>query len=245
MSSKYTFNFKLIPSLIFFLFFCLFIRLGFWQLDRADEKNLLNDAYQARQAAGTVNLNLEENINSFDFLWSKARVEGTFYLDKNILIDNQIYNQTAGFNILTPFKIKNSSWSLLVNRGWHPNLEGRHLLPTIEDRGYLSEIQGHIVKFPVAGIKLGEENIEAINANMIRLQRIDLDEMNQFYSANFLPYILFLDPLVDNELISNYSLPAPDSEKNYGYAFQWFAFAITLLIIYFGLGIKRRNESNH
>jgi surfeit locus 1 family protein len=101
-------------------------------------------------------------------------------------------------------------------------------------------LRGHLVKFPVSGIKLGEDNIEVINSSIIRLQRIDLDEINTFYSAQFLPYMIFLDPMIDKDLVSNFSLPVPESEKNYGYAFQWFAFAVTLLVIFLKLGIKRK-----
>ena len=42
--------------------------------------------------------------------------------------------------------------------------------------------------------------------------------------------------------ISNFKLPVPDSEKNYGYAFQWFAFALTLLIIFLRLGITKNDK---
>jgi len=52
--------------------------------------------------------------------------------------------------------------------------------------------------------------------------------------------MIFLDPMIDKDLVSNFSLPVPESEKNYGYAFQWFAFAVTLLVIFLKLGIKRK-----
>jgi len=156
-------------------------------------------------------------------------------------LDNQILNQTAGFNIITPFKLEGSPWSILVNRGWQPNLSTRKIIPVIESISKLDNIEGHLVKFPVSGIKLGEDNIEVINASMIRLQRIDIEEINTFYSAQFLPYMIFLDPIVDQNLISNFSLPVPQSEKNYGYAFQWFAFAFTLLIIFLRLSMKRKS----
>ena len=103
-------------------------------------------------------------------------------------------------------------------------------------------VNGYAVKLPVPGINLGGTNIEPINASLARFQKIDLDEINQFYQSNFLPYIIYLNPLMDNEYISNFKLPVPDSEKNYGYAFQWFAFAFTLLIIFLRLGITRNDK---
>jgi surfeit locus 1 family protein len=57
-----------------------------------------------------------------------------------------------------------------------------------------------------------------------------------------MPYMIYLDPIIDKELYGNFKLPAPDSQKNYGYAFQWFAFAITLLIIFIRLSMKRKSN---
>ena len=39
---NYKFKFKLFPTLMFVITFCGFIILGFWQIDRADQKNNIN-----------------------------------------------------------------------------------------------------------------------------------------------------------------------------------------------------------
>ena len=57
-----------------------------------------------------------------------------------------------------------------------------------------------------------------------------------------MPYMIYLDPIIDKEFYENFKLPAHDSQKNYGYAFQWFAFAITLLIIFIRLSMKRKSN---
>lgn len=51
------FKFKLVPTLVFLTFFVLFIRLGFWQLDRAEQKRIINDQYKSRQETTIVDLN--------------------------------------------------------------------------------------------------------------------------------------------------------------------------------------------
>ena len=129
----------------------------------------------------------------------------------------------------------------MVNRGWQENLNLRSLIPDIQLLKGEVVIGGSIVKFPVGGIVLGEENLEVINSSISRVQRVDIDKFSDFYSAKFLPYIIYLDPLLDSKYQSNFKLPAPDSDKNYGYSFQWFAFAFTLLIIFLSLGIKTRH----
>ena len=240
---NYIFKFKLIPTLIFAITFCGFIVLGFWQIDRADQKNVLNSNYTDRQQEAIIVLDKNNVIDEkSSLLWRKVEFEGSFINKQNIILDNQIFNQIAGFNIITPFKIKGSDSLVLVNRGWHPNLKNREMLPIINEISGERILQGHIASFPVSGIKLGKNNIETLNSQIFRFQRLDAAELNYFFSAKIMPYMIYLDPIIDKELYGNFKLPAPDSQKNYGYAFQWFAFAITLLIIFIRLSMKRKSN---
>ena len=240
---NYIFKFKLIPTLIFAITFCGFIVLGFWQIDRADQKNVLNSNYTDRQQEATIVLDKNNVIDEkSSLLWRKVEFEGSFINKQNIILDNQIFNQIAGFNIITPFKIKGSDSLVLINRGWHPNLKNRETLPIINEISDERILQGHIASFPVSGIKLGKNNIETLNSQIFRFQRLDAAELNYFFSAKIMPYMIYLDPIIDKELYGNFKLPAPDSQKNYGYAFQWFAFAITLLIIFIRLSMKRKSN---
>ena len=240
---NYIFKFKLFPALIFAITFCGFIVLGFWQIDRADQKNTLNSNYTDRQQEAAIVLDKNNVIGEkSSLLWRKVEFEGSFINKQNIILDNQIFNQIAGFNIITPFKIKGSDSLVLVNRGWHPNLKNREMLPIINEISGERILQGHIASFPVSGIKLGKNNIETLNSQIFRFQRLDAAELNYFFSAKMMPYMIYLDPIIDKELYGNFKLPAPDSQKNYGYAFQWFAFAITLLIIFIRLSMKRKSN---
>jgi surfeit locus 1 family protein len=240
---NYIFKFKLIPTLIFAITFCGFIVLGFWQIDRADQKNVLNSNYTDRQQEAIIVLDKNNVIDEkSSLLWRKVEFEGSFINKQNIILDNQIFNQIAGFNIITPFKIKGSDSLVLINRGWHPNLKNRETLPIINEISGERLLQGHIASFPVSGIKLGKNNIETLNSQIFRFQRLDAAELNYFFSAKIMPYMIYLDPIIDKELYGNFKLPAPDSQKNYGYAFQWFAFAITLLIIFIRLSMKRKSN---
>ena len=240
---NYIFKFKFFPALIFAITFCGFIVLGFWQIDRADQKNALNSNYTDRQQEATIVLD-KNNImdEKSSLLWRKVEFEGSFLNKQNIILDNQIFNQIAGFNIITPFKIKGSNSIVLVNRGWHPNLKNREMLPVITEIKGERSLLGYVAGFPVSGIKLGKNNIETLNSQIFRFQRLDTLELNYFLSANVMPYMIYLDPIIDKEFYENFKLPAPDSQKNYGYAFQWFAFAITLLIIFIRLSMTRKTN---
>ena len=57
------FNFKLLPSIAFFIVFLCLIKLGFWQLERADQKTQINNNYKLRQSDQVVNLNTSSDFN--------------------------------------------------------------------------------------------------------------------------------------------------------------------------------------
>ena len=239
---KYELNFTLVPTIAFLVAFICFIQLGFWQLERASEKNNINSNYTLRQDDSLINLNSTNSINNKEaMLWRRTEVNGSFLNKKNIILDNQIFNQIAGFNILTPFLIKDSKYVVLINRGWQPNLARRDLIPNIKNLDGTRIIKGNIAKFPTSGISLGKNNIETLNSSVFRMQRLEFDELKYFLTFNLLPYMVYIDPLLDEGSYNTFKLPAPDSQKNYGYSFQWFAFAITLLIIFIKIGIRRKN----
>ena len=239
---KYEVNFTLVPTIAFIVAFICFIQLGFWQLERASEKNNINDNYTLRQDDSLINLNSTNSINNKEaLLWRRTEVNGSFLNKKNIILDNQIFNQIAGFNILTPFLIKDSNYVVLINRGWQPNLPRRDLIPNIQNLEGNIILKGNIAKFPTSGISLGQNNIETLNSSVFRMQRLDFDELKYFLTFNLLPYMVYIDPLLDEESYNTFKLPAPDSQKNYGYSFQWFAFAFTFLIIFIKIGIRRKN----
>ena len=160
---------------MFVITFCGFIILGFWQIDRADQKNNINTNYTDRQQEAPIVL---DKFNVLDekssLLWRKVEFKGSFINKQNIILDNQIFNQIAGFNIITPFKIKGSDSIVLVNRGWHPNLKNREMLPIINEIVGERLLLGHVAGFPVSGIKLGKNNIETLNSQIFRFQRLDI-----------------------------------------------------------------------
>ena len=60
---KYQFNFTLPLTIAFLVVFLILIKLGFWQLDRADEKKAHNESYKSRQEEQAINLNDYKNKN--------------------------------------------------------------------------------------------------------------------------------------------------------------------------------------
>ena len=237
-----SFNYKLLPSLVFIIFFTLFIKLGFWQLDRADQKKIINMAFVERQNQPAIPLNKETiQMPLKDIIWHHVTISGEFLNDKNIILDNQVVREKAGFLIYTPFKILDSNRTILVNRGWYPLSNSRNDVPNIPPIKGAQAIEGEINQMPSSGISLGKVITEKLNESSFRLQKMDYEVLCSLLGKDLMRYVVKLKkPIFDKTYILDSGIPVPDSDKNYGYAFQWFAMAFTLFIIFIKLGLKKK-----
>ncbi len=234
-------HYKLLPSLIFIIFFILFIKLGFWQIDRAEQKKIINTAYVERQKQPPIILNNESiQIQKKDIVWHQVTLSGEFLNDKNIILDNQVHKEKVGFLIYTPFKITDVNKIILINRGWYPLSSSRNDIPQISPIYGSQLIEGEINQMPSPGISLGKVVTEKLDKSSYRIQRMEYDVLSSLISKDLMTYVVKLKkPIFDKNHILDSSIPVPDYDKNYGYAFQWFAMAFTLFIIFIRLGIKK------
>ena len=109
------------------------VLLGFWQLQRAQEKQMLVDRYEARVNAKSVQVSQTRMVPGLEHF--SARVEGQFEEQHQILLDNRVHGGRVGYDVLTPFRIQTSPTRILVNRGWVPMGSSRARLPVLETPG--------------------------------------------------------------------------------------------------------------
>ena len=235
---------KLLTSVLTLIFLSLFISLGFWQLDRAEYKRNLYNDFENRQSAVAINLDQDNNSNleKKELIWRHVNAKGEFLEQYQILLDNQVYDTHAGYFVYTPFKIANSDSYVLVNRGWLRADADRSVSPKIEMTKGMVLIKGAVKETPKTGLLLKELPPEKVNETTYRVQRIDLEEISALTKVNLLPYIVRLEPESDNGYTRKWRLPGSDESMHNGYAFQWFAFAAALVIIYLLLNFKKTDE---
>lgn len=229
------------PTLGALLVLPLFITLGFWQLDRAEQKHALHHEFETRQDADVIDLNRKDALHEkFDELhWRKVFAEGMFSNDMNILLDNQVENRTAGYYVFTPFNIKKQNLWVLVNRGWITIGESRDIAPRIETTDETLTITGSVKSPPWTGILLEENIIEQLNSSTYRVQKLELAGIEELLNIDLLSYVIRMDPESPAGFTRQWEIPGSGEERNLGYAFQWFAMATVILFIYLILNIKR------
>jgi surfeit locus 1 family protein len=213
---------RVIPPLIGIVLVLMFARLGFWQLDRAQQKNALREAFERAPQYVTVH----EDLRPEQFQALESR--GQYLDDRQILIENAILDSRLGFYVVTPFEFDAYGPLLLVNRGWVGRELNHPELPVIDIEEASRLIRGKAGHLPRVGIRPGEAF-----ADRSRWPRVGvwptLDETAAELGRDVLPFVLLLDADDDAGFKRHWQPPPTGTSTHYGYAFQWFAMALALI----------------
>ena len=235
------FNPGLWPTLATVVLFILLTRLGFWQLQRADEKQELQQRYQAQMSAEPVNLGQVAGLRDTAELmhWRRCRLAGTYDPGTIYLLDNQVMRGVVGYQVFTRVVLEDGA-SVLADRGWIAAPGTRNEAPHFDTTPGPLTLTGVAKPAPVGGIRLAGDIAESLGDNLQRVQRIDLARIAARNGWALLPYVVRLDPGAAGVLTWNGSEPGFRRERHLGYAFQWFALAATLLVIYLVVNLRKR-----
>lgn len=219
----------------------LFICLGFWQLDRAKQKQVLMQQFQTRMQLPPVDLKqLPPEINAKRYY--PVLLTGNYDNAHSFLLDNKINNHRVGYEVLTPFFNNSSSQWVLINRGWIPAGKQRGQLPILPAINEQQTIKG-VVYVPVGKPFFLGNLTDGTASWPLRIQALEISKLEQLLQKPLLPFVVWLSPQESNGFIRDWQPIAMPAQKHLGYAVQWFSFATVLILIYIVLNI-RRNSSN-
>ena len=215
--------------------------LGFWQLDRAEEKRAL--ALRNAQRQDMVALShselfkpLSQTVLSASGLAELAdrKVSVAGYLNSKdyVLIDNRINNGRFGYEVVV--LIATEEGRVPVNLGWIAGDSARRSIPEpdltegevqLAGRVYIPTSTAYLLEpqAPPAGFPAVVQNYDAANFAPALSQRIN---------QTVLPVLVRIaseDPLAFS---ANWAVINQSPEKHTGYAVQWFTMAGVLLLAF-------------
>jgi len=210
--------------------FALLLRLGVWQLDRAQYKETLAAQAQensARSPSPAHEIIEREGTESWYF--RPVRVVGRFDPEHQYLLDNRTYDGRAGYHVLSVFVY--GTKRLLVNRGWAPVGLDRRVLPDIRIDDQQMSLTGRLAPPPGSGLLLGDSGYGQASWPKV-VQRVELDSMKGQVGFSLLPAVLLLDPKHPACLSCRWVVAQGISaERHRGYAVQWFSLAAALVVL--------------
>ena len=238
---RLVFHFRWIPFLAAVSAVVLGLALGNWQERRAKEKQAIEKAMLAQDAEPALLLNnLSRNDAVPEFRHIVA--EGEFISGWPVYLDNRPYEGRAGFYLLMPLRLHGSEQIVMVARGWFPRDQTvRTKLPVIPVPSGQIRIAGVIRNTAGRVLSLGQE--APLHPGAI-LQNLNLAEFSRVSGLTVQAHIIEQTNDTNDQLVRNWPRPSFGIDKHRGYAFQWYALAVTALLFFVLTGFRRASKTD-
>jgi surfeit locus 1 family protein len=212
-----------------------------WQLGRAHGKEALAAKLEslAREPAVTLT---GADVRAADLEWRRVTVSGRFAPAYAVFIDNRIRRGVAGYHVVMPLEIGGASGGsryVLVNRGWIAASPDRARLPEVRTPEGTVEVAGMVVTPSRRFLELSSQATEGKV-----WQNLTLERYRAAFPLALQPFVIQQESPLDDGLAREWDPPDLGVNKHYGYAFQWLALAVTLLVFYLVSHVRRRPRTN-
>ena len=234
MRSRRRFRPALLPTFAALAGIALTVALGNWQTRRAEEKLALGRRLDAA-ANGPVFALPARAVAARDYEFRRVSVRGEYSPRHTILLDNKVHDGVAGYEVLTPLRIAGGERYILVNRGWVAAGLHREVLPVVRTPSGEASVEGIAVVPNPYVFELGSNTEQGIVWENLVLARYA-----KWSGLKLQPIVLQQTSPADDGLLRAWTRPDTGEARNRGYAFQWYALATTILIIYVALSFRRR-----
>jgi len=237
----YRLQFKVLPTLAFFILMPIFLMLAKWQFGRAEEKKILLEMAERHAKEWVTDFTSTTEVDIASIRYKQIERRGRYDSDHQFLLDNQIKSGKPGFMVLTPFFVEGSQTALLVNRGWIPLGNNRSEIPDLSVTNAVVLLRGRINTFPSVGIKLQGAEIPTDSWPSI-VQIVDPEMVGKKLGYPIWPFQVELNAGQPEGYHRDWKFAKEmQPEQHIAYALQWLALATTLTALYFWYSLKGGN----
>lgn len=220
----------------------IFVSLGYWQLGRAQEKQVRFDAFMSGsdEAVPVTGLGFDELAR-----YQRVRLRGRYDATRQILLDNMPSAAgRPGYRVLTLLERLDGHGWVLVDRGWVPLGATRDDLPDVAVGAGERELSGTLDELPIPGVRVGPAAVPGA-AGWPRVMLFPtLSDVESAVGVEVESRIVLLDAGVPDGFERKWrpSLGA-GPERHLGYAIQWFAFALVTIVLFVALNLRRADSA--
>lgn len=215
------------------------VRLGVWQLGRAQEKIDLQETYNEQGSENPLPIEevgmsgLENDARIIQNL--HISLDGQYLNEKTLFLIYVTYQEALGYEVVTPFKLDSSDKVVFVSRGWvlastyeelkskvtpitgSRTIKGQLFVPTEKQAARTNDIDLSTPRWP------------------LEIRYLNTLELATLFEESIFPYEVRLDEDQEGLFIRHWPTVYVDTGRNFSYALQWFSMSIALLIVTFVL----------
>ena len=234
MKSIKSMKIRLVPALLIALVMAVTIRLGFWQRDRAHQKEALQAQIDRYEHASAQSVGAQP-VPLAAIEYHRVRAVGRFMPEHVVDLDNRPYQDRPGFYVVMPLQLTGGGY-VLVNRGWLPrNADVRTAIAPYSTPSGEVTVEGIARADASRAFELGEGGSAA--HQQIR-QNLDVAAFASETGLALQPFVIEQTSDARDGLVRDWPAPTMGVERNYGYMLQWWGMAAAALG--FGLYAARR-----
>lgn len=214
---------------IFILAMCaLCVRLGFWQLDRLEQRRARNAAIRAATTQPPMRLDSAAALAAGpeSLAWRRATAQGRFHHAGDMVLRGRSREGRPGVHLVSPLVMADGR-VVMVNRGWVPSPDGSSADAAALRTTGVVRVSGALL--PITRQRDGGLPIGGRAGADTTWRRVDLAAARERSPGPLIPLVLQQLP-DDAEDVGSPPLAEPLPELSEGnhlsYAVQWFSFAM-------------------
>lgn len=225
----------IIGALVLAVLLPAFISLGLWQWRKAEAKTALQAELDSRSHGAAIALpTTPVDIDSLRH--RRVSLSGNYDAARQVLIDNRLHQERAGYHVITPLRLDGSDMHVLVNRGWLPAPADHRILPVAEVPAGPVELTGIVLAPASRFFNLAPQPTSGWEPVW---QNLDVARFQGAVDYPLQALVVQLDAESPGGFLREWPRPDERADRHRSYALQWFGFAAASLGIW-GYFLVRR-----
>jgi surfeit locus 1 family protein len=213
---------------LLFIIAIICVRLGFWQLDRRQERLSRNNWVESQLSQPPIIFG-DEVISPEEWEYRKVDIKGDFQNEFTIALRNRSYADQPGVHVATPLKTNTEGKAVLVDRGWISNedyiADGLEPFRQIKSERFVGIVR---LSQPEPTISfLADPTREPGAPPRTEWRVLNVERIQEQVPFDLHPFIVVMSETIDTAQ----TMPIPNTlidlsqGPHLSYAIQWFGFA--------------------
>lgn len=233
----------LTSSIVTLIAVSIMLRLGFWQLQRMEEKEVRLQSIANKKITGPLDL---ESIEEFlDIQDVPVTFKGALLRNNVFLWDNRVVQGKVGYEVIVP--VETNIGTVLTNWGWIRGTGYRDKLPDVvfPEKVFTSKLSPDNLHQFSGKIWQPSDNVFIVDTPQqtgqwpLVVQEVNVSQISEILGESLLPFVVALELPSDSGFVSNHKPVVMPPEKHLGYAIQWFGLAIGCFLVFIFASIKK------
>ena len=204
------------------------LSLGFWQLNRAEQKAALIDRLEVRRALPAITPQSAMRLPDDERADRRVIMNARFTPNRFVLVDNRLRGGKFGYEVVAFAEV--DQLAVALNLGWVRGDPSRKTLPDVVLPSGMQTVSGRLYQPSGDAFMLGENRLPAPLPGVVQQLTLSAwqDELQSQLDQRVFPLEVRIDEFESVAFDATWPIVNQTPVKHQGYAVQWFTMAAAL-----------------